>query len=88
MKLCKDCKWCEPGTTRGQSYILGILPIPFFDLVPSYNHLSYCNHPNNMRECPVSGEKTRIVDFCIHLRTFDECGTKAIWFEPKTEVEA
>lgn len=91
MKLCKDCKWCEPGTERVQVYAFNIMPIPFCDLRPAFNQLSTCNHPLNMKECPVSGKKSRIEDFCTILRGYEPvyqypCGKKALWFEPRMSV--
>ena len=82
IKLCKDCKWCQPHICMDGS--------------PAYS-VAICKAPAGMTISPVDGAPVaRDLTFCGSLRKAEfvalgTCGPSAAWFEqapPKVEAVA
>jgi hypothetical protein len=73
MKLCKDCKWCEPQS---------VLPGGRIDWGDGV-----CKSPRNQGAPDViTGEPTLLFGTARILREIDtRCGKKAKWFSPRKE---
>ena len=78
IKLCKDCKWCEPKIMSSGEAV--------------YDYAK-CSHPLGKTKDPVTGALVAAdFTYCSSHRgrdmgyAFASCGRSAKWFEPKQEA--